>query len=239
MVTPKENDIKETLTEDFEGNKLEENKKENFISNKLEENITEELEKDEEQNKKEEEKSDENINKENVKVFEEQNAENSSAEEDNDTEYKILTFKYNGNPMQINLTEEMVGTNLNDYHYYIVKKINNTYLELYYSDSRFYSRVNASDGAQAIQGGARTIVVGINLNNAIIGINFSDLVSNSMIMNINQCVATNQNIYYGGSVIIYKNCGYEYDEENETEETCDELVKIKVNTNAHKKPGIE
>lgn len=141
--------------------------------------------------------------------------------------------------MQINLTEEMVGTNLNDYHYYIVKKINNTYLELYYSDSRFYSRVNASDGAQAIQGGARTIVVGINLNNAIIGINFSDLVSNSMIMNINQCVATNQNIYYGGSVIIYKNCGYEYDEENETEETCDELVKIKVNTNAHKKPGIE
>ena len=26
MVTPKENDIKETLTEDFEGNKLEENK---------------------------------------------------------------------------------------------------------------------------------------------------------------------------------------------------------------------
>lgn len=148
---------------------------------------------------------------------------------------KETRFKYNGKTYIIYILPTNLGVDLKEYEYYMVTKGTNS-LTLYCSKNRI--KVNYGDyKGQHIGVGKDTISVYIDTNTGkqsqqIISTNEVGVASSSNI------VATNHNIWKDNYVFFSKNCGYEYDETKEKEETCDEIVRTIKDVNVYAKPSV-
>ena len=158
---------------------------------------------------------------------------------ENVDDIKNITFSYADKIYTIYFSVSMLqaglGVNLNEYEYYFVKKQTTSSFLLYYSKERL--RVSKPGNFYGVNGSEEAIEVAIDAN-GILKEKLINLKQSYISVHSGYFVASNQNIYCNGEILLSKNSGYEYDETKEKEETCNDMVKTKKETIVYEKAAM-
>ena len=180
------------------------------------------------------EESEENIN--DIAENNESDEEETNSEDMDDT-IVTLTFPYNNEIYSVNISSNELGVNLSEYEYYFVKKIS-TGIDLYYSKERIYIAGTYGDKQYKAHGSADSIRV-IIYENGTIKKSIIDIKNQYYVaLEDTNYISSNQNIYYNNNICFKRNSGYEYNEANENQEECNEIIKINKPVIAYEKPAL-
>ena len=160
-------------------------------------------------------------------------------------EYSKNTFEYEGVTYDVYLPTKVYNINIEDYPYYVIGESNEkSYMTIYYGTERF--KCNESNGNYRVCNPKAIFVVvvwkngKVSMNGKLVldrDIQTVMIKENSSVIT---CKFANQDILLGNTKekIFSKNCGYEYDANNEDGKNCNEIVKVNKKTIVYEKPAL-
>ena len=154
------------------------------------------------------------------------------------SEYENINFKYDNKTYDVYFLPSKYGINITDYPYYVIGK-NTSSISIYYSKERIVSKhhITTYGSYDHLYGSKSALHLSIQENGSISG-KIVDLSSNYYILYTSKFIASNQDIFYGSTVVHNRNHGLEYNSSQEKDKLCDDIMRVSTDTKVFEKAAM-
>lgn len=164
-----------------------------------------------------------------------------SGESEKEKSNVCLDFTYNKKNYSIEVEKlaEENNINIEDYPYYLIAKESQTSssILIYYSQKRLVGLKDSVYSAYRINGSELAFRIKVDSNGSVSGRSVN-LSKSYFMVYYDTFIATNHDIFSGKTVAYNKNHGYEYNSSQESEKSCDDVMRVTNETIVYEKAAV-